>query len=81
MSSKIGKEYTLLGLELGLNSVEIQHIQMDNPNSTADKIWAMLCKWLAKWGSAATLNSLKMAMDAVGIDSRTIFEEIGLSEN
>lgn len=81
MSSKIGKEYTRLGFELGLENVEIEHIQMDYPNSTADKIWAMLCKWLAKRGSAATLNSLKMAMDAVDIDSRSIFEAIGLSNN
>ncbi|XP_053375129.1 probable serine/threonine-protein kinase pats1 isoform X2 [Mercenaria mercenaria] len=41
----IGKNWQFLGLELGLTSVQIDHVIEDNPHSVAMQIYKMLIQW------------------------------------
>ncbi|XP_045203497.2 uncharacterized protein LOC123556657 isoform X2 [Mercenaria mercenaria] len=66
----IGKNWQLLGIELGVTQVEIDHIEEEN-SSIALRVYKMLHKWKARSASKATLNVLAQKMKyckAVNID-------------
>lgn len=62
LSQCIGSNWQLLGLELGLSQVQVDHIIEDNPYSTSMKIFSMLKQWRLKMSSDATMEKLVIAM-------------------
>ena len=62
ISNCIGENWQILGHELDLNHVQIEHISEDHPNNTLMKIYHMLKKWSHKMSKKATLDILVQAM-------------------
>ncbi|XP_053375689.1 uncharacterized protein LOC123535374 isoform X2 [Mercenaria mercenaria] len=58
LSQCIGENWQLLGLELGLTQVKIDHIFEDHPRSAVMRIYAMLQKWCQEDVDKATLPVL-----------------------
>ncbi|XP_053375133.1 uncharacterized protein LOC123533563 isoform X2 [Mercenaria mercenaria] len=87
MSRAIGDNWKLLGLELGLTEVDIQHIVDDNPQFVIMRIYKMLKEWSQKElekGSTATIDVLLEAMKScreVSIDWDIIRNVIDELEN
>jgi hypothetical protein len=62
ISHCIGENWQILGHELDLTHVQIEHICEDHPNNTLMKIYHMLKKWCHKMSKKATLDVLVQAM-------------------
>lgn len=62
LSRCVGSNWQLLGLELGLTQVDIDHLTEDHPYSTAMKIFNMLRMWTSKMDGSATVEKLIQAM-------------------
>ncbi|XP_045170816.1 uncharacterized protein LOC123533243 [Mercenaria mercenaria] len=58
LSQCIGENWQLLGLELGLTQVQLDHIFEDHPRSAVMRIYAMLQRWCQKDVDKATLTVL-----------------------
>ncbi|XP_045210260.2 uncharacterized protein LOC123561745 [Mercenaria mercenaria] len=58
LSQTIGRNWELLGPDLGLKQVKIDHIIEENPESTGMKIYKMLQLWRNKKRNFATLDAL-----------------------
>ncbi|XP_045173795.2 uncharacterized protein LOC123535269 [Mercenaria mercenaria] len=58
ISQCFGEHWQLLGLELGLTQVQIDHIIEDHPRSAVMRIYTMLQKWCSKNASKASLKCL-----------------------
>ncbi|XP_045171623.1 uncharacterized protein LOC123533811 [Mercenaria mercenaria] len=58
LSQCIGENWQLLGLELGLTQVQIDHIIEDHPRSAVMRIYAMLQRWCQEDVDKATLSVL-----------------------
>jgi hypothetical protein len=61
IAQSIGNNWKLLGSELGLSIVEINHISMDHDTSSM-RIYNMMLKWKAEQQENATVNTLLHAM-------------------
>ncbi|XP_060562545.1 uncharacterized protein LOC132722127 [Ruditapes philippinarum] len=61
IAQSIGNNWELLGSELGLSSVESDHLSM-NYDTCSVRIYKMLLKWKAKQEKNATVNTLLQAM-------------------
>ncbi|XP_055999916.1 uncharacterized protein LOC125654284 [Ostrea edulis] len=68
VSGCIGKQYQLLGINLGLTSVEIEHVQMNTHkySSVQCTIFNMLVRWKKKIGQKATLSKFIKACKETG---------------
>ncbi|XP_053386689.1 uncharacterized protein LOC123537934 isoform X2 [Mercenaria mercenaria] len=64
LSHCIGENWQLLGYELGLTRVQIEHIVEDHPNSTLMKIYYMLKEWSHQIPNMATLDVLVQVMQS-----------------
>ncbi|XP_053390938.1 uncharacterized protein LOC128553784 [Mercenaria mercenaria] len=62
LSHCIGENWQLLGYELGLTRVQLEHITEDHTNSTLMKIYYMLNTWCRQMPATATLENLVRAM-------------------
>lgn len=58
----IGDGWELLGCELGLTSVDIDHVRADRRESTMMAIYGMLRKWLTSKQEEAKASELLLAM-------------------
>ncbi|XP_053375695.1 uncharacterized protein LOC123535281 [Mercenaria mercenaria] len=58
ISQCIGNNWQLLGLELGLTHVQIEHIVEDHPHSAVMRIYTMLQTWCREDEDKATLRAL-----------------------
>ncbi|XP_053375692.1 uncharacterized protein LOC123533690 isoform X2 [Mercenaria mercenaria] len=58
ISQCIGNNWQLLGLELGLSQVQIEHIVEDHPHSAVMRIYTMLQTWCREDEDQATLRAL-----------------------
>ncbi|XP_053375664.1 uncharacterized protein LOC128547327 [Mercenaria mercenaria] len=58
LSQCIGENWQLLGLELGLTQVQIDHILEDHPRSAVMRIYIMLQNWFLEDTDKATLQVL-----------------------
>ncbi|KAK3598548.1 hypothetical protein CHS0354_010725 [Potamilus streckersoni] len=67
LSTKIGEEFLLLGLELGLSWVDIEQILIDYINPD-DQCLQTLVKWQQQSKNRATFRTLEKAFQIVGID-------------
>ncbi|XP_060597701.1 uncharacterized protein LOC132751534 [Ruditapes philippinarum] len=61
LSKTVAENWQVLGHELGLHDVQLEHIEMDN-KSTVRMIFKMLQKWSAQKEDNATFNTLIQAM-------------------
>lgn len=75
ISYHIGKEYQSLAFELGLSKEELDHINLDF-STALDRIRSVLLRWKRKEERGATLDCLKSAMEAVGVDAVKALESI-----
>ncbi|XP_053375688.1 uncharacterized protein LOC123533991 isoform X2 [Mercenaria mercenaria] len=62
LSPCIGKNWQLLGLELGLTQVQIDHIIEDHPHSTVMRIYFMLRNW---WNEDESNAALKVLVETL----------------
>ncbi|XP_053376496.1 uncharacterized protein LOC128547540 [Mercenaria mercenaria] len=82
LSHCIGENWQLLGHELGLKQVQIEHIDEDHPKNTLMKIYYMLKEWCFQMAKSATLDVLVKAMQdcrSLSVDwdgLRNIIDEI-----
>lgn len=67
ISYHIGKEYQSLAFELGLSKEELDRINLDF-STAIDRIRSVLLRWKRKEEKGATVECLKSAMEAVGVD-------------
>jgi hypothetical protein len=81
LSKTVGKNWQTLGIKLGLSTVQIEHIELDN-QTTELRIFRMLRAWADKEQTNATFNTLIQVMKSateVSVDwdqVRNIGEEI-----
>ncbi|XP_053407028.1 probable serine/threonine-protein kinase pats1 isoform X2 [Mercenaria mercenaria] len=61
-SQAIGKDWQILGPEIGLSRVIIEHITVDYPQSTAMKIFKMLSIWRDRNEDTCTIGNLVMVL-------------------
>lgn len=86
ISSAVGSNWELLGIELGLSRVEIQHITEDNPNSVIMRIYKVLTRWNDRETVNATMDVLVQAMHncpGVLVDwdiVRNVMEELSVNK-
>ncbi|KAK3596734.1 hypothetical protein CHS0354_036358 [Potamilus streckersoni] len=67
LSMKIGKEFFVLGLHLGLSSANIEQIRLDHLH-TVTQCLMILVKWKLESGDKATFRNLEMAFRSAYID-------------
>ncbi|KAL3855774.1 hypothetical protein ACJMK2_014974, partial [Sinanodonta woodiana] len=67
LSLRIGREFHVLGLELGISEAEIQQIQIENP-FVATQCFMILFRWAQRNVGQATFKNLERALRNVGAD-------------
>ncbi|XP_060601415.1 uncharacterized protein LOC132754745 [Ruditapes philippinarum] len=86
LSTTVGENWEKLGIELGLRTVQLQHITSDYPR-TGMRIFKMLLEWTDQRPGDATLNTLIQAMKSAKDvyvewdEVRNIVEEIASKNN
>ncbi|KAL3852240.1 hypothetical protein ACJMK2_015909 [Sinanodonta woodiana] len=68
IARKIGKEYPLLGIDLGVPKAKIDQIEMENNNNTSNVIFQILLEWKRSHYKEATILNLLKAMKENGCD-------------
>ncbi|KAK3577905.1 hypothetical protein CHS0354_008298 [Potamilus streckersoni] len=68
IARKVGKEYPLLGIDLGVPKAKIDQIEMENNFSTSNVIFQILLEWKRSHYKEATVLNLLKAMRENGCD-------------
>ncbi|KAK3587048.1 hypothetical protein CHS0354_008076 [Potamilus streckersoni] len=67
LSLRIGQEFFILGLELGITGAQIQQIQLEN-HFVSTQCLMILVEWKKQYADQATFRNLEKALTSVGID-------------
>ncbi|XP_053391287.1 uncharacterized protein LOC128554083 [Mercenaria mercenaria] len=80
ISRAIGGNWELLGYELGLTEVDIQHIIADNPHSVILRIYKMLKLWSRKEAEKASTATIDVLVQTIKV-CREVFVDWDIIRN